>query len=136
MKLLKRNLVKITVEPYLGVLAIPGTLDKQRVYGNPVDLMVNVAPPNSGSTSFTSSGYVNTRAFGETVDYDNIILMTNKQADMAGINEWSKITMENPHRDFEIKRVARDQTLTSIAAKRIIVEPVYTPPTTGDGDSE
>ena len=136
MVLLKRNLKQIWVEPFIGTerIAVGGfdTLDKKRVYGNPVSLMVNIAPANSGSTSFTSSGYVNTRLFGETIDYDHIILMTKEQAEAVGINEWSKIYTENPHVDFEIKRVAVDQTLTSIAAKRITVEPVYEPPTDGD----
>ena len=73
MKLLKRNLKEIIVEPFMGTTNIPGTLDKQRVYGNPVHLMVNVAPANSGSTSFTSSGYVNTRAFGETTSFCHLL---------------------------------------------------------------
>ena len=127
MQLLRRNLKTFKLIPFVESVPITvGNLrtgEKEIRYGEPVDVVGNIAPPNSGSTSFTSSGYVNTRLFGETVDYDHIILITNKVAQECGVKEGDLLYYTGKSTYMEIKRIAEDLNVTSIAAKRITVVP-------------
>lgn len=126
MQLLRRNLKQFLLLPYLGhsTPIMDGTYrtgEYMVEYGEGIQVIGNIAPPNSGSTSFTSSGYVNTRQFGETVDYDHIILMTNKEAERCGIKEGDLLYFPQKAVYLEIKRLAVDLNITSIASKRITV---------------
>lgn len=127
MQLMRRNMTTFKIIPYEGstpvVVGNLRTGEKEIQYGNPVEVRGNIAPPNSGSTSFTSSGYVNTRLFGETVDYDHIILLTNKMAKECGVKEGDLLYYTGKSTYMEIKRIAEDLNVTSIAAKRITVVP-------------
>lgn len=89
------------------------TTEFEIIYTKPVEMKANISPARGDST---------TRQFGETLDYDKVIVFSGKNP----ISETSILWIdtpadgETPH-DYIVMKVAKSLNSTSLAVKKVTV---------------
>lgn len=117
MRTLAKNKVKLYYALFVSKTPLEDEYGNQVgfeiIYTDPVDFMVNTSP---------SQGEVATRLFGDSTQYDKVLMFDNKH---PAIDEQTRFWIDNlditkPH-DYEVKKIGKSLNNLAVAVKKVNV---------------